>query len=90
MAHIYAPFTDEQVEKLKAWQSGEKTFPTEIGEGGPNPTTIHVPPHPFTSGLEDCDRLKQPDEGALIHSTEGWTCPCGKYKQNWCNDFMVE
>lgn len=55
MAKIEAPFTPEQVEKLKQWQSGERE-----------------------------------DEGVLIPTTEGWVCPCGEWKQNWCHDFMVE
>ena len=71
MEKILAPFTEEQVEKLKLWQ--ESGF------------------HPFTCCSHDgCDRLKQPNEGELIPTTEGWICPCGKWKQNWCHGFMLE
>lgn len=86
MAKIEAPFTKEQVERLLEWQSGNKAFLTQVGD-----KTIKVPPHPFTCcSHNDCNRLEQPDEGALIPSTEGWICPCGAYKQDWCHDFMVK
>lgn len=83
MPKINQPFTPEQVEKLKQWQTGEKTFKTKIGE-----ITVDVPPPPFTCNAED--RSKCPNEGILIPTVIGWTCPCGKYKQEWCHDFMVE
>lgn len=71
MAHIKAPFTEEQVHKLQEWQEG--------------------PGHPFTCCSHDgCDRLNQPNEGALIPTVDGWVCPCGKWKQDWCHDFMCE
>lgn len=83
---IFAPFTEEQVKKLQAWQN--------YGEGDPvniNGFTVRIPIHPFTCcSHEGCERLKQPNEGALIPTTDGWVCPCGKYTQNWCHDFMVE
>lgn len=86
MSKIEAPFTDEQVLKLKAWQEGTKTF--EMDFGG----TLHnVPPHPFTCcGYGGCRRNEREDEGVLIPTRIGWTCPCGAYKQDWCHDFMVE
>ncbi len=42
--------------------------------------------HPYT-----CDRRSKCCEvnqdktknGVLIATTDGWICPCGKYKQNW-------
>ena len=85
---IYAPFTDDEVEKLKAWQSGEKTFPMQVGD-----QMIQVPPHPFTCcspNIEGCTKKTGESDGVLIPSLEGFTCPCGKYKQNWCHDYMVE
>jgi plasmid maintenance system antidote protein VapI len=86
MGQVKAPFTDEQVLKLKAWQDGTKVFAMEVGD-----KLINVPGHPFTCcGHDGCKRKEQPHEGALIPSNEGWACPCGKYKQNWCHDFMVE
>lgn len=91
MAKIFAPFTDEQVKLLKGWQSGEATFETIIGESGPNPLTLMAPPHPFTCcSHEGCDRQSQPNQGTLIPSKDGFICPCGKYTQKWCHDFMVQ
>lgn len=45
--------------------------------------------HSFTCcSHNNCERRKQPNEGALIPSTDGWVCPCGEWKQNWCHDYM--
>lgn len=43
--------------------------------------------HPFTCG--GCDRNRD-DQGILIATNDGWVCPCGKYKQDWADSFMVE
>jgi len=52
---------------------------------------VHPFAHPFTCcSHDDCDRLNQPNEGALIPSNEGWVCPCGKWKQNWAHQFMLD
>ena len=45
--------------------------------------------HPFTCGGEHCVRSEREDGGLLIATEEGWICPCGKYKQDWCHSFMV-
>lgn len=74
MSKITAPFTDEQVEKLKEWQFNPKV-------------------HSFTCcspGIAGCERSNGISEGDLIPRKEGWICPCGEYRQNWCYDFMVE
>jgi len=83
---IYAPFTPEQVLKLMAWQEGNIFFTQEIGG-----VLYNIPAHPFTCcSYNGCDRLKQINEGELIPREEGWICPCGRYKQDWAHDFMVE
>lgn len=47
--------------------------------------------HPFTCcSHDDCDRRKQPNEGRLRATTEGWVCPCGKWKQDWAHAFMAD
>jgi hypothetical protein len=47
--------------------------------------------HPFTCcGHDDCTRPQELNEGILIPTTTGWYCPCGKYTQNWCHDFMLD
>lgn len=46
--------------------------------------------HPFTCCSHDnCRRHTREDEGMLIPSTIGWTCPCGKYKQYWAWAYMA-
>jgi hypothetical protein len=87
MAKIEAPFTPEQVESLKQWQTGIIDIESEA-ESGIVSSKMLV--HPFTCGGEYCKRSEREDAGVLIPSTEGWVCPCGEYKQNWCHDFMVE
>jgi hypothetical protein len=85
MDKVYAPWTDEQVLKLKAWQDGSVTFSLMIGS-----TEVLVPPHPYTCCSHDGCNMPEHDGGNLIPSNEGWTCPCGRYKQDWFHDFMVE
>lgn len=81
MAIIKAPWNDEQVEKLENWQAGMIAQPID---GGLAILTVH----PFTCcGHEGCDRST--DDGILRPTNDGWVCPCGKYKQDWCHDFMV-
>lgn len=47
--------------------------------------------HPFTCCSHDgCDRNSQPNNGELIPTKDGLICPCGKWKQDWCHDFMVK
>ncbi len=89
MPKVYAPFTDEQVELLKAWQEGRVTMRAEVGTE--TVIAFNVTPHPFTCcSYEGCKRREKPNEGALMPSTDGWICPCGKYTQDWAHDFMVE
>ena len=45
--------------------------------------------HPFTCCSHDgCERAEREDGGTLIPTTDGWHCPCGKYKQDWAHDNM--
>ncbi len=47
--------------------------------------------HPFTCcGEDNCRRPLKFNNGILIATTEGWICPCGKYKQDWAHKFMTE
>lgn len=81
MSTIYAPFTEYQVVKLKEWQSGVILKNSLVG------MTIPYPTHPFTCNSEDVSECS--NEGILIPTTEGLHCPCGKYVQNWCFNYMV-
>ena len=81
MEQIKAPFSQEQVDKLNQFQKTGKF-------------------HPFTccspEYIPECKRaLNQGEtyeerEGILIAKTEGFICPCGKYKQNWAYAFMAD
>ena len=72
---VKAPFTPEQVENLNEYQ--------KLGKW-----------HPFTccspEDISECQRRSGENEGLLVASEEGWTCPCGKYKQDWCHQFMTD
>lgn len=74
MKTVEAPFTEEQVDNINDYQTSY-TF------------------HPFTccspEDIEECLRAKGEDDGILIASKEGLTCPCGKYKQDWVHEFMA-
>ncbi len=70
-----APFTPKQVENINKYQACDWA-------------------HPFTccsstSSGERCDRLAQPNEGALMAAVDGLICPCGKYTQFWVHSFMA-
>lgn len=48
--------------------------------------------HPYTCNREpaECEvKHRAPEEhskdGILIATTDGWVCPCGKYKQDWAH-----
>lgn len=91
MEQIKAPFTDEQVEKLKAWQTGFIEDPESsiyIESGGNR--IYGQPVHPFTCVRKECDRSKRADDGILIPTNNGWVCPCGAYTQDWCGEGMVK
>ncbi len=46
--------------------------------------------HPFTCCSHDgCERHEREDSGMLIATNEGWVCPCGKWKQDWAHEFML-
>ena len=47
--------------------------------------------HPFTCCSHDgCKKDATVKHGILIASNEGWTCPCGKWKQDWAHKFMTD
>lgn len=92
MEKINAPFTEEQAEKLKAWQSGFIEDPLSQFYTEEDGIEIHgYATHPFTCcGYEGCKRPAESNDGILIPSVDGLVCPCGKYKQGWCHNFMAE
>lgn len=75
MERVEAPFTKEQLENIKNFQNG----------GGFHPFTCCSP-----KNISECQRVSGENEGILIPTEQGFVCPCGKYKQNWCHKFMTE
>lgn len=65
---IKAPFTEEQVKYLNELQQSKRV-------------------HEYTccspKEIKQCQRRSGQNNGILTATTEGWICPCGKYKQNW-------
>lgn len=51
------------------------------------------PVHSFTCcspDIPECTRASGLSDGTLIATEEGWTCPCGKYKQDWAHAEMAD
>ena len=82
MDKIEAPFSKDLVKKLNDRQKDNTMHPYTCG--GDN--------------IPECKRslayklrfegnnipFTDENEGVLIATRDGWICPCGKYKQNWC------
>jgi hypothetical protein len=78
---LEAPFTQEQVDKINKWQNSWDY-------------------HPFTccspEEIEECLRANkqgktfEENEGLLIATLDGFVCPCSKYTQDWCYEFMTK
>ena len=73
--HIKAPFTKEQVINLNLYQ---------FSKGMVHPFTCCSP-----DDIPECERRAKKSDGMLLADIEGWTCPCGKYKQDWAHAFMA-
>lgn len=73
---VNTPFSEEHVKKLNEYQNSGRF-------------------HPYTCDrkAETCEVHQEPrdysKDGVLIATTEGWICPCGKYKQNWAHGFTT-
>ncbi len=58
------------------------------------PLNIDVQGHTITLTIGDAiffsekSRSACPNGGTLTATTEGWVCPCGKYKQDWAHKIM--
>lgn len=82
MEEIKAPFTDEQVKELNAYQAKGRFHPfTCIGQ---------MKEQEDENGkFKERTRSICPDGGKLIATKDGWVCPCGEYKQDWAHAFMA-
>ena len=84
MNKILVPFTEEQVKRLNEYQQSGIFHPFTCcsPENIPECTrAVHEVDGKVVGGTSD---------GLLIATTEGWICPCGKYKQNWTWGWMTE
>lgn len=71
---VFAPWTDQQVENLKDWQSSGYVHPYTCGQR--NPET-----HTWSEWGGDF--------GILIPTKTGWVCPDCSYTQDWAHEFSV-
>lgn len=71
----YAPWTDDELANLNRFQT--------LGFM-----------HEFTccspEEIPECQRRTKQNGGMLTATTDGWVCPCGKYKQDWCYPYMLD
>lgn len=77
MAQIW---TEEQVNELNKQQKSGKFHPYTCDRKAKE-CEVDMGP------IETRDWSK---DGILIATTEGWVCPCGKYKQNWAHGIKNE
>ena len=69
-----APFTEKQTEALEEFQKNG---------------IFH--PYKCMSNESDVECEKSiGGEGILIVTSDGMICPCGRYKQDWANDFTIK
>lgn len=75
MSDIETPFTQEQVDNINKYQLRDDR-------------------HPFTccspEEIKECQRINGNNEGILIAEIDGLKCPCGKYTQDWVDDYMTK
>lgn len=74
---IVAPWTDEQVETLNAFQRSGFFHPFTCGERDERHQQYRE-----TNG----DR----DDGLLVAYNDGWRCPVCDWRQNWAHSFMAD
>jgi hypothetical protein len=71
---VKAPFTEEQVKRINEYQDSGRF-------------------HAFTCmshPVPECERTAMINQGTLVASETGLTCPCGKYTQDWVHEFMTQ
>lgn len=83
MNQIKAPWSLAQVKALIDWQTNGMVHPfTCIGQ-----VAAYKKDH---ETVVDRSRENCPNQGILLPTESGWVCPCGKYRQDWAHDFMME
>ena len=68
-----APWTQEQVEILKAYQSNHHCHPFTCGNRSDSGHKEYANEH------------GERDAGVLVPTEQGWTCPVCDYTQNWAH-----
>jgi hypothetical protein len=76
MARVDAPWTVEQTVALNAWQRAGRVHPFTCG--GDRMDNAHIRYAAAHGG----------DNGQLIATPNGWSCPVCSYRQTWAHDFM--
>ena len=77
MNQITAPFNKEQIDALNKYQNSGRFHPFTC-DRGEKECEVNIRPRDYSK------------DGVLIAVEDGWICPCGKYKQDWCHSFMAE
>lgn len=72
---VYAPFTDDQVNSLNAYQVAGVMHPFTCGNRSERS-------HVWRDGDGDL--------GLLMATPAGWTCPQCDYTQDWAHGFMAD
>lgn len=78
-----APWNDEQVTALNAWQESGQFHPFTCGKRD-------TPGHLLYAALHLEKHGRHVDVGQLVATHDGWVCPVPTcdYTQNWAHDFM--
>lgn len=76
--HVYAPFTEEQIESLNGYQASGVMHPFTCD--GPRMDAAHKAYTEAHGG----------DYGQLVATAAGWHCPVCDYKQFWAHAFMAD
>jgi hypothetical protein len=76
MEYLKKPFTEEQCKKINEFQKSGKFHPLTCDRKHKN--------------CEVNNMNEDRQDGVLIATEDGLICPCGKYKQNSINSFILE
>lgn len=79
-----APFTPDQVANINAFQDRGRMHPFTCMSPEEISECLRA------SKIIDDKIINGTSEGILLATTEGFICPCGKYTQDWCHDFMAQ
>lgn len=86
MSIIKVPFDKELVDNLNDYQMKGLFHPYTCCSPDDIPECKRILSYKKRREGETVD-FNSENEGILVATEQGWICPCGKYKQDWCHDF---